>query len=113
MRGPLGDRAAVEDMIKYAGLVREHAPSREALADQLDLHGVLWELAIIGEAANRTSPELRDRHPEVPWTDIIKMRNILVHAYDRIDVDKVWDAVEMVESLEAALHPIRDELPEL
>src|ERR1019366_7853263 len=42
---------------------------------------VVPKLAIIGEAAARVSEELKTRHPQVPWPQIIAFRNILVHAY--------------------------------
>ena len=46
---------------------------------------VVQKLAIIGEAAARVSEELKTRHPQVPWPQIIAFRNILVHAYFGID----------------------------
>jgi uncharacterized protein with HEPN domain len=51
---------------------------------------VVQKLAIIGEAAARVSEELKTRHPQVPWPQIIAFRNILVHAYFGIDWDVVW-----------------------
>src|SRR4051812_6212416 len=53
---------------------------------------VVQKLAIIGEAAARVSDELRNRHPEVPWPQIIAFRNILIHAYFGIDWQEVWRA---------------------
>jgi uncharacterized protein with HEPN domain len=49
-------------------------------------------LSTIGEAANRVSAELRARHPKVPWAELVAFRNILVHAYFGIRVDRIWDA---------------------
>ena len=49
---------------------------------------------IIGEAARLVSPEYRDAHLDVPWREIVGMRNRLVHEYFRILPDKVWDVVE-------------------
>jgi uncharacterized protein with HEPN domain len=51
---------------------------------------VVQKLAIIGEAAARVSEELKTRHTQVPWPQIIAFRNILVHAYFGIDWDVVW-----------------------
>jgi uncharacterized protein with HEPN domain len=53
---------------------------------------VVQKLAVIGEAAARVSEDLRGRHPEVPWPQIVAFRNILVHAYFGIDWDIVWRA---------------------
>jgi len=55
---------------------------------------VVQKLAIIGEAAGRVSEELKARHPEVPWPQIIAFRNILIHAYFGIDWDVVWRAAK-------------------
>jgi uncharacterized protein with HEPN domain len=51
-------------------------------------------LQIIGEAARALSSDLKHQHPEMPWSKIIGMRNILVHDYFGIDVDVVWAVVE-------------------
>ncbi|WP_332450035.1 HepT-like ribonuclease domain-containing protein [Methanoculleus sp.] len=40
------------------------------------------------------SPEFRAAHPEIPWSDIVGMRNILIHHYFGIDRDAVWNVVE-------------------
>ena len=55
---------------------------------------VVQKLAIIGEAAARVSEDLRTRHPQVPWPQIIAFRNILIHAYFGIDWDVVWRAAK-------------------
>lgn len=54
----------------------------------------LHHLLIIGEAVRSLSRELRLQHTEVPWVEIIAMRNILVHEYFGIDTDEVWRAVQ-------------------
>jgi uncharacterized protein with HEPN domain len=50
-------------------------------------------IEIIGEAASRVGAELKAGHPEVPWADIIGMRNRLVHAYFEIDIAMVCDTL--------------------
>ena len=54
-------------------------------------HATAHGLVLIGEAAGRLSPEFRERHPEVPWRQIVGQRNVVVHEYDRIDLDIVWN----------------------
>ena len=48
---------------------------------------------IIGEAAAHLSQSIRDAHPEVPWGQIIGMRNRLVHGYYDVDLDVLWATV--------------------
>ena len=63
-------------------------------------------LEVIGEAANRVPNEEQRRHPEIPWSQIIGLRNRLIHGYDSIDLDILWqilseDLVPLIASLEA------------
>ena len=48
----------------------------------------------IGEAASRISDTFRAAHPEIPWREIIGMRNRLIHAYFEVDIDKVWETIQ-------------------
>lgn len=53
----------------------------------------VYQVQIIGEAASQLSPEFRQRHPEIPWRDIIGMRHRLVHGYMEVDAEIVWSAL--------------------
>ena len=48
---------------------------------------------VIGEAANRAPLEDSENHPEVAWTEMIGMRNRLIHGYDEVDLDFLWSVV--------------------
>jgi uncharacterized protein with HEPN domain len=48
----------------------------------------------VGDAATRIPAELRDQHPEIPWTLMSDMRNHLTHAYDVTDYEIVWDTLQ-------------------
>jgi uncharacterized protein with HEPN domain len=50
-------------------------------------------LEILGESASRISVGIRKRYPTIPWSQIIGMRNRLVHGYDIVDYDIVWSTV--------------------
>ena len=65
-------------------------------------------IEIVGEAAARISEDTRQQPSQVPWLDIVGMRNRLIHAYFDIDLDRVWDTVEsdlpfLITQLEALL----------
>jgi uncharacterized protein with HEPN domain len=49
---------------------------------------------IVGEAAARVSREGQQRYPAIPWQQAIGMRNRLVHGYDMIDLDVLWDTIQ-------------------
>ncbi len=48
---------------------------------------------IIGEAATRVSSEMKSSNPQVPWREIIGMRNRLTHGYDTVDLKVLWDTI--------------------
>ena len=52
-------------------------------------------IQIIGEAARHVSPRFQEEHPEIPWRNIIGMRNKVVHDYLHVDYDLVWDVVSV------------------
>lgn len=58
--------------------------------DRRTVDAVVRNLEIVGEAANALPREFRDRNLEIPWDDVRAMRNILVHAYFRVDLGIVW-----------------------
>lgn len=55
--------------------------------------GLVKCVEIIGEAAARIGEETKERNPQIPWAQIVAMRNRLVHLYFDIDLDQVWNAV--------------------
>lgn len=62
-------------------------------------------LEIVGEAANRVPEEERIRVAEIPWPQIVSLRNRLIHGYDEVDFDILWQIVTrdlppLVETLE-------------
>ncbi len=61
----------------------------------------------IGEAASRLSPQARAKLPELPWKDMVGMRNRLVHDYMHVNLSKVWHVVEEdLQPLITAIEPL-------
>ena len=54
---------------------------------------IVRKLEIIGEAANNISDKFKARFPDVPWRDIIDMRNRLIHGYFGVDLNIVWQVI--------------------
>jgi len=51
---------------------------------------VVRQLEIIGEATKRVSDEFRSKYPDIPWSDMAGMRDVLIHDYIDVDLDIVW-----------------------
>ncbi len=66
------------------------AAGRKAFeTDRSAQQAVAYNLAVLGEAARALSPELRERHPQVPWRDVIAQRYVVVHEYHRLDLESL------------------------
>jgi uncharacterized protein with HEPN domain len=63
------------------------------LADRKTQDAVTRNIEIIGEAVRALPSDFRDGHPETPWSEIVAMRNIIVHQYFGILPDVVWDVI--------------------
>ena len=55
---------------------------------------VTREIEIIGEAAGKVSQATREAYPTIPWINISRMRNHLIHVYFDVDLDILWDTLE-------------------
>ncbi len=63
----------------------------EMKADIMCYHAVVYNIMIIGEAANLLTREFRAEHPQTPWRDIVDMRNVLVHGYFTTSPLFIWE----------------------
>ena len=83
-------RDSIEAIKKYtAGLTREDFFSSSEKQD-----AVYRRLEVIGEAANRLPDEFKSQYSLIPWYKIVGMRNVLIHEYDSIDLNRVWETVK-------------------
>ncbi|MBW8079255.1 MAG: DUF86 domain-containing protein [Gallionella sp.] len=90
----------------------ERATSHADLADfrsNQDLQAAIERyVEVIGEAAGKLSQQTRDLAPDVPWSQLIGARNVIVHGYAEIEPDRIWDIVKShVPSLRVAVERLR------
>jgi uncharacterized protein with HEPN domain len=50
-------------------------------------------LEILGEAANKVPSDERAKYPQIPWPELVGLRNRLIHGYDQVDLDILWQIV--------------------
>ena len=91
------DRTRMRHMLTHAeetvGMARGR--SRGDLDSDRQFNLALVRLMeVVGEAASRVSAEGRQRHPAIPWPEVAGLRNRLVHGYDKVDFDILWDIVQ-------------------
>ena len=55
---------------------------------------ILKAMEIVGESASQVGPDTQEAHPEIPWPEIIGMRNRLVHGYFNVNLKRVWETVQ-------------------
>jgi uncharacterized protein with HEPN domain len=70
------------------------------MADRDEHALTAFRLSMIGENANKLSVELKARHPELPWPDMVAFRNIVSHEYHRVDPVLVWEAAHALDAIE-------------
>jgi uncharacterized protein with HEPN domain len=90
------DRERLIDILESIQLIEKYAAQGQKKFEESDLiqNWMVHHIQIIGEAAARLTQRTRAAYSKIPWTEIIGMRNILVHDYFGIDTEAIWNTVE-------------------
>ena len=64
------------------------------LNDEQIQDAVLRNFQVMGEAARRVSESSQQKYSEVPWSDLIGFRNVVIHDYAELDLERLWDTIE-------------------
>lgn len=107
------DAVTLRQMLNHAEEIREllRAKRRSSLDKNRVLAlAIIRLLEVLGEAANRVSPDVKRRNPGIPWLQIVGLRNRLIHAYDVVDLDVLWlivkhDLPRLIRELEKITPP--------
>lgn len=97
MREPIKDPKRLHDILDSINNIFRYVgdDKMEAfITDIMRYHAVVYNLMIIGEAANMLTMEFRENHPLTPWKQITGMRNFLIHGYHQVEKDIVWKVIE-------------------
>lgn len=110
------DKACLHDILaamrSAVGFVGERTLDQYR-AEELVSAAVERRIEIMGEAAKRVSMSLRDRYPDIPWRQMAGMRDLLIHAYDDVEYEVVYDAVTrvippLIPKIEAIMRALPD-----
>jgi uncharacterized protein with HEPN domain len=102
----LRDILSAVDRIKSAERQLSGAgQTSDEAAAEVAFDAVLYNLVVIGEAVDALPAEITAQEPDVPWRDIVDMRNFLSHEYFRVLAEVVRRTLdEPLEQLSAACH---------
>ncbi|MDB5440713.1 MAG: uncharacterized protein JWM33_3140 [Caulobacteraceae bacterium] len=87
------------DAITKAISIRDRHTEASLNASWVETFATIRCLEIISEASRRFTPELRERHPGLPWRQIMTAGNHYRHGYDALDPAVIWSTLNQLEAL--------------
>ena len=90
------DEKRLQDILDAIDAIESYgvASYEDFLTDGKTQDAILYNLIIIGEAANQVTDDFQDQYHLVPWSSMIGTRNIIVHGYDQVKLQIVWDIMQ-------------------
>ena len=89
-------RVYLDDILESIERIQDYVKglSEDQFMDAVDIQdAVVRRLEIIGEAVKHISKDVRDKHPEVEWKKIAGARDIFVHEYFGVKLERIWDTI--------------------
>jgi uncharacterized protein with HEPN domain len=108
------DKASIHDVVASMRLAITYVQGRsfEEFANDMEcVDAVVRRLEVIGEAVKRLSTPLREQHPDIPWQKMAGMRDRLIHGYDDVNLEYVYEVV--VKTIPVILPELDKILPNL
>lgn len=92
----MNDRKLLDDIVEAIVSIENIAVASydEFLSDSKTQDAILYNLIILGEAANRISDQFKEKHSTIPWSAMIGTRNIIVHGYDQVKYLIIWKIIK-------------------
>lgn len=87
----------IEDIIESTQKISEYTGSlsKDEFNNLVSIQdAILMRLAVIGESASKIPVAIRKKHHTIPWRKIINLRNVIVHDYTSINIDRIWGIIQ-------------------
>ena len=84
------------DMVNAIETIESYSVTsyEQFLEDSKTQDAVMYNLIVLGEAAHQLPESYREANPQIPWPSIIGTRNVVVHGYDQVKIQIVWDIIQ-------------------
>lgn len=105
----MSDHQRLGDILDAIQSIEEYAVGsyEQLLSESKTQDAIMYNLIIIGEAANRISTQFQTEYPEMPWAAMIGTRNVIVHGYDQVKLQIVWEIIQNdLQQLKSAVQRI-------
>ncbi len=118
MRPEERDLSLIWDMLEAAKDVVSFTQDVKFIDFEMDKklrYAVERQILVIGEAAKHISEVTKSAYPDIPWSNIIGMRNVLAHEYGEILTSRIWstskkDVPELMSKIQKVLTALDSEL---
>ena len=93
-----GYKLRLQDILAAIARVESYMGERDLVAFKVEpivVDSVTMNLMIIGEAANNIPDEVQAKYPKTDWRSIIGLRNIVTHEYFRLNLDIIWNVIQV------------------
>lgn len=90
-------RVYLEDILECIAKIEEYTynlPKAIFFENSQIQDAVLRRLEIIGEAVKHIPSDIRERYPEIPWKEIAGLRDVLIHEYFGVKLERTWKVVK-------------------
>ncbi len=86
----------LQDMLQAIEAIESYAVISfdNFIEDDKTQDAIMYNFIILGEAANQIPDDFQAKYPEIPWSSMIGTRNVIVHGYDQVKLQIVWDIIE-------------------
>ena len=94
---------AINDIADFIGSLTYE----EFIADKKTINAVIRSLEILGEATKNIQMSVRNQYPDIPWSQMAGMRDVLIHNYMGVDLMTVWKVItERLPDLKSKIEKI-------